>query len=107
MRELLRAVLTNKPIIALMEPDPSHGGLTRAQIRDALELASNGPTCLCVQWGLVEKAEGWGYELPSGEQLYNAVFAQEPIEWNRLGRFQDVTMRLIAERLLPANHAPV
>ena len=27
--------------------------------------------------------------------------AYPPIEWNRIGLFQDVTMRLIAERLLP------
>ena len=29
------------------------------------------------------------------------VFAEEPIEWSRNGDFQDVSMRLIGERILP------
>ena len=37
---------------------------------------------------------------PRGQELYDHLFKHEPIEWNRLGVFQDVTMRLIAERLL-------
>ena len=43
----------------------------------------------------------WGYEMPSAERLLDVLFAAEPIEWNRIGAFQDVTMRLIAEQLLP------
>ena len=38
---------------------------------------------------------------PSGQILFDHLFAFDPIEWNRIGHFQDVTMRLIAERLLP------
>ena len=33
--------------------------------------------------------------------LAEALFRAEPIEWNRLGAFQDVSLRLIAARLLP------
>lgn len=34
--------------------------------------------------------------------LHAALFTNAPIEWNRLGAFQDVTMRLIAELVLPS-----
>ena len=43
--------------------------------------------------------------MPTAQQLYDHLFAHEPIEWNRLGDFQDVTMRLLAERLLEPGHA--
>ena len=43
---------------------------------------------------------------PAGAALGDALFAQPALEWNRLGVFQDVTMRLIAERLLPADVGP-
>ena len=36
-----------------------------------------------------------------GEHLACALFRHEPIEWNRLGVFQDVSLRLVASRLLP------
>ena len=35
--------------------------------------------------------------------MFEALFAREPIEWNRIGEFQDITMRLTAERTLPAD----
>jgi len=44
-----------------------------------------------------ERGKVW----PGGQALHAALFTSEPIEWNRIGHFQDVTMRLIAERLLP------
>ena len=36
-----------------------------------------------------------------GEKLAQALFQFEPIEWSRLGAFQDVSLRLIASHLLP------
>ena len=36
-----------------------------------------------------------------GAALFTTLLATEPIEWNRFGVFQDVTLRLVAERLLP------
>ena len=50
--------------------------------------------------GLDNEVRDWGYEMPSAERLLDVLFAAEPIEWNRIGAFQDVTMRLIAEQLL-------
>ena len=40
----------------------------------------------------------------TGEGCITALFADEPIEWNRIGCFQDVTLRLIAERMLLKDH---
>ena len=45
----------------------------------------------------------WGFAGdggPDGDSCTQALFADEPIEWNRIGAFQDVTLRLIAERIL-------
>jgi len=96
MVELSATVMKAKPIVALVDPDASRGGLSKEQIREEL-LAAEG------------NFEKWGFadDCPRGVALYNALFAVEAIEWNRIGHFQDVTMRLIAERLLPEGHAPV
>ena len=40
-------------------------------------------------------------ETPRGAALYDALLAIAPIEWNRIGDAQDVTMRVIGEQLLP------
>ena len=51
---------------------------------------------------LQEMQTKWGIGAPPvAQKLYDATFQYEPIEWNRIGHFQDVTMRLIAQRLLP------
>jgi len=89
MIELRAAVVAQKPLIALLDPDASRGGLSAVEVRQQLAEA----TAKYTMWGFTSK--------PSGEDLNDALFANEPIEWNRLGAFQDVTLRLIAERLLP------
>ena len=89
IRELRQAVSTGKPLVALLETDVKHGGLTVEEMRTQLvdtDLAALGlPTA------------------PSGQELAAALFATAPIEWTRLGPMQDVTLRLIAQRLLPAD----
>ena len=40
MRELLRAILTSKDLVVLLEPDARHGGLSAAQRRPRAALAS-------------------------------------------------------------------
>ena len=110
MRELLRAVLLHKPIITLLEPEKRHGGLTLNQIKQQLlqadepfvhEVTSVSHANKYAFWRLDREVAEWGFEMPSGQQLFDALCAIEPIEWNRIGAFQDVTMRLVAERLLP------
>ena len=107
MRELLRAVVTDKPIVALLESEEKHGGLTRdeieAQLRSADEPCDKNGTnydSKYAMWKLAGEVQSWGYAMPSAQQLIDALFADEQqlIEWNRLGFFQQVTMRLIAER---------
>ncbi len=103
MRECLRAIHDGKPLLTLLEPDRQHGSLSLEQIRQRLVDADK----LYAKWGLEEEMHLWGFVKPTPSQMYDHLFGQnEPIEWNRLGCFQDVTMRLIAMRLLPVGHSP-
>jgi len=72
-----------------VDPDASRGGLSLKEVRKQLVEADD----LYEKWGFNEAG-------PRGQALHDALFASEPIEWNRIGHFQDVTMRQIAERLL-------
>jgi len=102
MRELLRAVLTGKPIVTVVETDGKHGSITLERIRKQLDAADGHHT----HWGLAGEVQQWGYAMPSAYELFAALgVCGPPIEWNRVGAFLDVTMRLIAEALLPeADH---
>ena len=109
MREILRAHVTGKPIVALLELEEKHGGLTHEQIMARLQAADAPCEKAGVQyaskyamWGLEEEVQSWGYAMPSAIELY-APLVLDPIEWARIGAFQDVSMRLIADRLLPAD----
>ena len=95
MRELISATIKKKPIIPLIETESKRGGLSLEEVKVALLRAE----------GLFV---GWGFDpdsTPNAQALYDHLFAHESIEWNRLGHFQDVTMRLISERLLPPSMA--
>jgi len=110
MRELVYTVATGKPIITLFESDAAKGGLTRQQVHDQLEHSVHGAAASLskfASWGFAGTlASIWGYELPSATELFQALCASEPVEWNRLQIFQDVTMQRIVERLLPDGHPP-
>jgi len=94
MREVMSSTNMGKFIIPLIDLDSSRGGLSlgevHAQLQDADSLYKN--------WGFTDDASSMRW--PGSATLYAHLFAHEPIEWNRIGHFQDVTMRLIAERLL-------
>ena len=105
MRELLRAVWNKKKIIAVLETEEKHGGLTKGQIKEQLIEAVQKFD----DWGLAREmndASVWdprrweGNKYPGGDELFNKLFENEPIEWNRIGAFQDVTLHLIADELL-------
>ena len=81
MRELIHAVRHKVPLVALMERDPVKGGLTMEQVRH------------CIEVTLFE-------DDLSPQQVYDALFAQPPIEWARITAFQNVSIRLIAEAVL-------
>ena len=105
MRELLRAYLTKKPIIVVLDSEVKHGGLTRHQILEELRhvhaerLDSWTLRAEVKEW---EQTDGTG-PMPSAEELWSHLFSRPVIEWNRIGPFQDVTIRLIADRLLDKN----
>ena len=117
LREFIRAVLRKKPLIALLEPDMSdqHGGHHEAECRRILLSAeyaallekSCPKNCSCSRTSVAKWAEEWGQpdlRLPTGEELVNALFASPPIVWYSLSDFQDVSMRLIGERLVTGFH---
>jgi len=103
MRELLRAAYMKKPVAVLVEPEALHGSIPFDATRKAIELA-------CTRFaanGLLAEMQSWNFAPPSADDLRGTLFATDVIEWNRIGAFQDVTCRLIAERLLGEGHAPV
>ena len=94
MRELVSSTEMRKPIIALIDSDASRGGLSLGEIQTQV-LEADG---MYAKWEFNQNGL-------AGQELYDHLFAHDPIEWNRIGHFQDVTMRLIAERLLPDGNA--
>jgi len=96
MRELVASTVKQKPIIALIDPDASRGGLSLVEVQAQLTEAD----ALYEKWGFNTEAGAL-----HGKALKDHLFAHEPIEWNRIGHFQDVTMREISERLLSADDA--
>jgi hypothetical protein len=98
MRELLRAILTGRPMFALLEPEAKHGGLSVEEVMQ--RLLNNERTRFYETSGLAAEVHEWGYSMPSAAYLHAALFAEEAVEWARLGLFQTVSMRLIANRIV-------
>ena len=89
MRELRHAVTKGKPLIALMETEPKQGGVTAEEMHEQVVASER-------------HFAGWGFAPGAGGvELARKLFEVEPLEWVRLSHFQDVTMRRLAERLLP------
>ena len=82
MRELVSSTLKRKPIIALIDPDASRGGLSLDECHAQLLEAD----AMYAKWDFNTEPDG-----PRGQELYDHLFKHEPIEWNRLGVFQDVS----------------
>ena len=107
-RELFRAIDSKKPLVTVLEPDSSRGGLSReaieAHLRDGMPLTVMKDGKPGLTWAQQVAAWDLASEMPhvaSGEEIAAALFdGQDLIEWNRLSAFQDVSMRLIAKRLL-------
>eukprot|EP00966_Prymnesium_polylepis_P054373 1257084-Prymnesium_polylepis.2 len=76
IRELIATAKKNKPVIALIEPDKSRG-LSVQQVHEQILQAAEHYK----DWGIDDAA-------PHGQDLIDHVFANEPIEWNRIGHFQ-------------------
>jgi len=102
LKELYRAVVQRRPILAMLEPDVTQeGGLNQA----AVEALISNPKL--DKFKLRKKHKEWGDEgellpaafdhAPDEADVRAALFATPPVEWNRLPHFQDVTIRLIAQ----------
>jgi hypothetical protein len=78
MRELISATKLTKPILALLDPDTTRGGMSRSAVHAALLMAQ----------GSYERWEFDVAESPSGQVLFDHLMDNEPIEWARIGHFQ-------------------
>ena len=105
LREVLRGVLREKKFLILLEPDQMHGRLTREEAIEQLRRIEADGKYEDASWSggksLKDEMEEWGGTIPSADELEEILFETPPIPWDRIGFFQDVSMRLIAERVLP------
>ena len=110
-RELILATLLRKPLITVIEPDATRGGLTQAMIKKLLVDQKYSPhsrpedpadQSWVAKWGLEKEMQQYGFgHMPTVEEIVADLLADETIEWNRLPHFQGVSVRLMAERVLP------
>lgn len=90
MREIRTSTAKGKPMIAVLDPDSTAGALSLDEVKAELTAADDDYD----YWGFT------GDGGPNGKACIAALLVNEPIEWNRIGAFQDVTLRLIAEQIL-------
>jgi hypothetical protein len=128
LEELYRAVAQRIPIMAMLEPEQfQDGGLKKQDVVELLTNQTLEKVCLSLAWTppplslsdarmsfhwaqfeLLATFEEWKTECPLSPNAFDdapnetemceALFATEPVEWNRAPEFQDITIRLIAER---------
>jgi len=102
IKEMIRAILRNKPIILLLPDIEEHGEFTVDMIRDIITDA------WVEKWKiakLVEKmASEWGVfdlKTPTPSEICDALFKWPALEWSRITAFQNRVLVLICERVLP------
>ena len=112
LKELYRAVVQRRRILAMLEPDATQeGGLNQADVEALITNVKLDKFKLRMKWA-EWKEEG---ELlpasfdhaPDEVEVRAALFATPPVEWNRLPHFQDVTIRLIAQNGILGGKAAV
>ena len=102
LKELYRAVVQRRPILAMLEPDATQeGGLNQLAVETLIHDSKLDKFKLRKKW------EEWSVDgdllagafdhAPGEAEVRAALFAIPPVEWNRLPHFQDVTIRLIAQ----------
>lgn len=97
VREMLRAMHKKTPIITVFETNLKHGGV------DTLDINRDIETCVSKleKWGLAQELRNWGQPIPTASEIHDALMGNQPIEWERISVFQDITFRLIVERCIP------
>ena len=85
MRELLRAAVTGKPLVIMLESEVKHGGLSETEVRNQLTEASTPYTkgdctytSMYQMWGLDTEVTSWGFETPLPNVLSAMLFARSP-----------------------------
>jgi hypothetical protein len=103
LKELYRAVVQRRPILAILDPEVSQDGGLNQEAIEALITDS-----LLDKHGLGRKWDKWmednkwvsasRLQRKSASDVRAALFRSPPVEWHRLPHLQDVTIRLIAQR---------
>lgn len=105
-KELLRAIVRKKRIIALLPDCEMHGNVSEAHVRSVLTHD------VVKEWKLDKKLKEWAKDwaeldglgasfdpekvwIPTGREIADAIFEYPPLEWSRVGSFQDITMRMM------------
>ena len=95
-------MLLGKPLIAVIEPDTFRGGLTY-DIEDLLlnrgKLEESEGQVWVLKWGLDKRCDALATRRCQLASKLLTPSLRNGIEWNRFSAFQDVSIRLIAERL--------
>ena len=100
IQELLHAVKARKRLIALMEPERAKGGLSRGQLFTCLEIAFQRHDLVSRVHKEHSPEQCCCSKCLTPQQVFEALVATEPIEWDRIGCYQDIGVRRIAEALL-------
>ena len=107
VREFVRAILRKKPLIALLEPHASEAfdGCIEAACR---EILASDEFCERLEKLRPQVEEQWANEwgqpdlrLPTAQEAADELFKSAPLVWMRSTDVQDVTMRMIGERMMP------
>ena len=92
IREIVRAVLRDKPIIALLQPvtSPTKGGLTEGEARN--QLRSPEYQKKLEELPIADWADAWGkplLRLPTPSEIEAALFKSPPIVWYNFSDMQE------------------
>jgi len=106
IKELTRSIVRNKPITLLLPDAEVHGEFTQVMIEELV--TDEWVHTWKLQKKLAEWAADWGVaevKTPTAKEVCNALFKQPPLEWSRITPFQDRTLVLTCQRLLPEGDA--
>ena len=130
MRELLHAIFLGKPLITMLEMNRNHGGISRSGVLEQLRTNDterryhnswNGAFLIdeVEQWLNKEPPEGsakgrqFCMDFVAGRSVADALITIiydnplfPPVEYNRIARLQDVSLKMLIDCILPADHEP-
>eukprot|EP00966_Prymnesium_polylepis_P054329 1256264-Prymnesium_polylepis.1 len=103
VKEITRAIVRKKQLTLLLPDAEVHGEFTRAMIRDLV--TDEWLQKWKLQKKLAEWSADWGLgkamEPPTPSEICDALFEHPPLEWSRITPFQDRTLVVMCQRMLP------